>query len=206
MSRYRGPKAKICRRFGENIYGTEKCASILSKKNYAPGQHGKSFSKNVSDYGKQFLMKQKAKFIYGLTERQFRNHYESASKKNGIIGDLFLARLEQRLDNIIYRLGFAVTRSQARQLVSHGMFNVNGIKNNIPSCEIKVGDEISIKSSKVGNGYFKSIEEKIVNYKNVPTWLSLDTKNKKAKMISLPGRDDFDSSIRVQVIVEFYSK
>lgn len=207
MSRYRGPKVKICRRFGENLYGNEKCAKILSRKNYPAGMHGKSFSaKSISEYGKQFLMKQKAKFIYGLTEKQFRKYYEDIKSKKGVIGDLLLARLEQRLDNVVYRLGFASTRSQARQIVSHNMIRINNKKMNIPSYEVKVGDEISINPTKIENGYFRNQKQYIINNKNVQSWLFLNNKDLIGKMVSLPNRDDFDANINAQVIVEFYSK
>lgn len=206
MARYRGPKAKICRRFGENLYGTEKYAKILERKNYPPGVHGKSFSKNVSEYGKQLLMKQKAKFIYGVLEKQFRKHYDDVKNKPGITGDLLLARLEQRLDNVVYRLSFANTRPQARQIVNHNMIQVNGKKMNIPSYQVKVGDEISISPNKIKNGYFKNQEQYIVNKKNTPSWLSLDNKKMIGKVIGLPKKEDFDANIDAQIIVEFYSK
>lgn len=206
MARYRGPKAKICRRFGENLYGTEKYAKILARKNYPPGVHGKSFSKNISEYGKQLLMKQKAKFIYGVMEKQFRKHYDDVKNRHGVTGELLLARLEQRLDNIVYRLGFANTRPQARQVVSHNMIRINGKKMNVPSYEVKVGDEISINPNKVKNGYFKNQEQYITNKKNISSWLTLDNKQMIGKVVSLPKREDFDANIDAQVIVEFYSK
>lgn len=206
MARYRGPKAKICRRFGENLFGTEKYAKILSRKNYPPGMHGKSFSKNISEYGRQLLMKQKTKFIYGVSEKQFRKHYDDVKNRQGVTGDLLLARLEQRLDNVVYRLGLANTRPQARQVVSHNMIRINGKKMNVPSYEVKVGDEISINPNKVKNGYFKNQEQYILNKKNVPAWISLDNKKMVGKMVTLPKREDFDANINAQIIVEFYSK
>lgn len=207
MSRYRGPKAKICRRFGENLYGAEKYTKILSRRNFPAGVHGKTFSsKNVSEYGKQFLVKQKAKFIYGLTEKQFRKHYEDVKNKKGVVGDLLLARLERRLDNVVYRLGFANTRFQARQIVSHNMMKVNGKKLNIPSYKVNVGDEISINPTKIENGYFRNQKQYILNKKNVFSWLSLNNVDMVGKVVSLPSRNDFDANIDAQVIVEFYSK
>ncbi len=206
MARYRGSKAKICRRFGENIYGSEKYDRILARKNYAPGVHGKSFSRTKSEFGRQLLMKQKAKHIYGILEKQFRKHYEDVKNRPGVTGDLLLARLEQRLDNVIYRLGFANTRPQARQVVNHAMIYVNGKKMSIPSYEVKVGDEIMINPTKKDNGYFKNQEQYITNKKNVPGWLSLDAKGMTAKVVALPKRDDFDANINAQIIVEFYSK
>lgn len=206
MARYTGPKAKICRRFGENIYGTEKYDKILSRKNYAPGVHGKNFSRNKSEYGKQLAMKQKAKYIYGILEKQFRKHYDDVKNRPGVTGNLLLARLEQRLDNVVYRLGFAQTRPQARQVVNHSMIYVNGKKMSIPSYEVKVGDEITINPTKKENGYFKNQEQYIKNKKRVVGWLSLDQKEMSGKMVALPKRDDFDANINAQIIVEFYSK
>lgn len=206
MARYRGPKAKICRRFGENLFGTEKCAKILSHKNYPPGMHGKSFSKSVSEYGRQLLMKQKAKFIYGVSEKQFRKHYDDVKNKQGVTGDLLMARLEQRLDNVVYRLGFANTRPQARQIVSHNMIRINGKKMNIPSYKVKVGDEISVNQNKAKNGYFKNQEQCILSKKNMPTWIYLDNKKMVGRVISLPKKENFDANIDAQIIVEFYSK
>lgn len=206
MARYTGPKAKICRRFGENIYGSEKYDRILSRRNYPPGVHGKSFSRNKSEFGKQLVMKQKARHIYGILEKQFRKHYEDVKNRPGVTGELFLARLEQRLDNVIYRLGFALTRPQARQVVNHGMIYVNGKKVTIPSYEVKVGDEITVNPTKKDNGYFKNQEQYITNKKYTPKWLSLDAKSMSGKIIALPKREDFEASIDPQIIVEFYSK
>ncbi len=206
MARYRGPKAKICRRFGENLYGAEKYDRILSRKNYAPGMHGKNFSHSKSEYGKQLAMKQKAKHVYGIMEKQFRKHYEDVKNRPGVTGDLLLARLEQRLDNVVYRLGFANTRPQARQIVNHSMIYVNGKKMDIPSYEVKVGDEISINPTKMKNGYFAHQGQYIKNKKKVPNWLSLDNKKMVGKVVALPKREDFDANIDAQVIVEFYSK
>ncbi len=206
MARYRGSKAKICRRFGENIYGSEKYDRILSRKNYAPGVHGKSFSRNKSEFGKQLAMKQKAKFIYGIMEKQFRKHYEDIKNRPGLTGELLLARLEQRLDNVVYRLGLANTRPQARQVVNHAMIYVNGKKMSIPSYEVKVGDEITVNPSKKENKYFKNQEQFITNKKNVPRWLMLDAKAVSGKIVALPKKEDFDANINPQIIIEFYSK
>ncbi len=206
MARYRGPKAKICRRFGENLYGSDKYATILSRKGYAPGVHGKKFSRQVSEYGRQLLMKQKAKHIYGVLEKQFRKHYEDVKNKPGVVGDLLLSRLEQRLDNVTYRLGLANTRPQARQIVNHGMICVNGKKVTIPSYEVKIGDVISVNPNKASNGYFKDQEQYIKNVKGVPSWLEMDPKKKEGKMLAHPEKDHFDGNIDAGVIVEFYSK
>lgn len=206
MARQTAPKAKICRRFGENLFGSEKYDKILARKNYPPGAHGQSFSRGQSEYGKQLMMKQKIKFIYGILERQFRKHYEEVKNKSGVTGDLLLARLERRLDNVVYRLGFANTRPQARQIVSHGLIYVNGKKLDIPSYRTEVGDEISINPNKAQNNYFKNQEESLKNKKDVPAWLSLDQKNITGKMIALPKRSDCAYNVDPQVVVEFYSK
>ena len=206
MARFRGPKGKICRRFGENIYGNEKYSALLSRKGYKPGMHGQRFASSQSEYGKQLTMKQKAKFTYGILEKQFRKHYEDIKNLDGIVGDNFLARLEQRMDNVIYRLGFAVNRPQARQAVNHGMFLVNGKKMTIPSYEVKIGDEITINPTKKDNGYFKNLKEMKSSKKNVPSWLSLDTKKDIGKVISKPKKEDFEAGIDASIIVEFFSK
>jgi len=206
MARHRGPKAKICRRFGENIYGNDKYDKILSSKGYGPGMHGKKFARNISEYGKQLLMKQKAKYTYGVLEKQFRKHYEDVKNKPGVTGDLLLSRLEQRLDNVVYRIGLGNTRPQSRQIVNHGMIYVNGKKVTIPSYEVSIGDEISLNPNKASNGYFKNQEQYTKAKKNIPSWLQMDAKSMKGKVLSLPVKDNFDANIDASIIVEFYSK
>ncbi len=206
MARFRGPKGKICRRFGENIYGNDKYSALLSKKGYKPGMHGQRFASNQSEYGKQLTMKQKTKFTYGILEKQFRKHYEDIKNLEGIVGDNFLARLEQRMDNVIYRLGFAVNRPQARQAVNHGMFLVNGKKMTIPSYEVKIGDEITINPTKKDNGYFRNLKEIKPSKRTTPSWLSVDAKKNVGKVIAKPKKEDFEANIDAAVIVEFFSK
>src|SRR5258708_31713982 len=152
MARYTGPKIKQSRKFGQAF--TKKAEKYLAKRNYRPGQHGQN-PQRVSEYGMQLREKQKAKVIYGLLERQFRRYYEIASKKVGVTGDALLQLLESRLDNVAYRMGFAQTRPQARQLVSHGFLEVNDQKVNIPSYQVKVGDEIRLRTGKKNSGYVK---------------------------------------------------
>src|SRR6185503_2148391 len=164
MARYTGPKIRQSRKFGEAF--TKKAEKYLAKRNYRPGQHGQN-PQRVSEYGMQLREKQKAKVIYGLMERQFRRYYETASKKVGATGDALLQLLELRLDNIVYRMGFAQTRPQARQLVSHGFFQVNGEKVNIPSFQVKVGDEIEVKENKKSSGYMKILTPSLANAKTV---------------------------------------
>jgi len=152
------------------------------------------------------MMKQKAKFTYGILEKQFRKHYEDIKNREGIVGDNLLARLEQRFDNVIYRLGFAQTRPQARQIVSHGMFCINGKKVTIPSYEVKVGDKITINPTKENNGYFKIQKELLQAKKNVPSWLTMDTKKMVGTMMAQPAKEHFDANIDAAIIIEFYSK
>src|ERR1041385_1719315 len=152
MARHIGPKIKASRRFGQAL--TTKAEKYLAKRNYRPGQHGQN-PQRVSEYGMQLREKQKAKAIYGIMEKQFRLYYQKASRKVGVTGDALLQMLEMRLDNAVFRLGFGITRAQARQLVSHGFFNVNGKKVNIPSYQLKVGDEIAVRSNKQKSKYMQ---------------------------------------------------
>jgi len=202
MARHTGPKIKASRRFGQAL--TAKAEKYLAKRNYRPGQHGQNPAR-VSEFGMQLREKQKAKAIYGIMEKQFRRYYEKASKKVGITGDALLQMLELRLDNVIFRLGFAQTRAQARQLVSHGFFDVNGDKVNIPSYQLKVGDEISVHGNKQKSKYMQSIAQILANAKTVE-WVALDPSNYTGKVLSLPSRDQVDSSINTQLIVEHYSR
>ena len=202
MARYTGPKIRQSRRFGEAL--TKKAEKYLAKRNYRPGQHGQN-PQRVSEYGMQLREKQKAKVIYGLMERQFRKYYEMASKKVGVTGDALLQLLEMRLDNVVFRLGIAATRPQARQLVSHGFFDVNGHKVNIPSYQLKVGDEINVRDIKKDSQYMKSLAPTLANTKTVE-WLSLDPKSLSGKVLSKPSREQLDSSLNTQLIVEYYSR
>lgn len=202
MSRYTGPKIRLSRKFGEAF--TPKAAKYLAKRNYRPGMHGQN-PQRVSEYGAQLREKQKAKAIYGIMEKQFRRYYEKASKKIGITGDTLLEMLEKRLDNVVYRLGFATTRPQARQLVTHGFFEVNGKKVNIPSLEVRVGDEIKVREIKKQSGYIKNLAPALANAKTVE-WLSLDPKAFSGKILSKPIKDQMDQTINTQLIVEHYSR
>jgi len=202
MGRYTGPKVKKARRFGESF--TNKDAKILMKRNYAPGQHGATQGR-VSEYGMQLKEKQKAKWTYGLLERQFRKYYEEASKKRGVTGDTLLQMLETRLDNIVYRLGFAETRAQARQLVSHGFFDVNGKKVNIPSYRTKVGDTVAFRELKKKSKYLDVLKQKLKNYKS-QEWIESDAQNLKGKVLSLPTPEQIENRINTQLIVEYYSR
>jgi small subunit ribosomal protein S4 len=151
-------------------------------------------------------MKQKIKRIYGVLERQFRKHFQESSQLSGIIGDNLISRLERRMDNVVYRLGFASSRAQARQLVSHKMFEVNGKRLNIPSAEMKVGDVITIKSTKLQKSYWKTLNENTADKPNTPHWLTVDLKKGEGKVIAMPLRDDIGISVDPQMVVEYYSK
>jgi small subunit ribosomal protein S4 len=202
MARYTGPKIRQSRKFGEAF--TKKAEKYLAKRNYRPGQHGQN-PQRVSEFGMQLREKQKAKVIYGLMERQFRRYYEMASKKVGITGDALLELLEFRLDNMVFRLGFAITRPQARQLVSHGFFEVNGKKVNIPSYSVKVGDEIKVRETKQNSQYIKASAPTLATFQTVE-WLSTDPKNFSGKVLSKPSREQLGSTLNTQLIVEYYSR
>lgn len=210
MARILDSKCKLCRRAGEKLFLkgdrclSPKCAMV--RRPYLPGVHGKNPSRGGSEFGKQLAMKQKIKRLYGVMERQFRHHFEEVKKTPGITGDQLLSRLERRLDNVIYRLGFAASRTQAKQLVSHKMFEVNGKRMNIPSVEVHVGDTIALKQNKKDKAFFKLQSEIMKNKKDVPHWLEIDTEKLVAKVISLPTREDVGVSVDPQMVVEYYSK
>lgn len=206
--KYTGPSCRLCRREGEKLFlKGDKCLSQkcpLLKKNYVPGQHGnKSKFKKTSEYGKQLRAKQKAKRIYQLTEQTFSNYYKKAVNKKGVTGTIMLQLIELRMDNVIYRAEFAVSRKQARQLAGHGLFKVNGRKSSSPSRQLKIGDKITIGESKKG----KKIFEHLAKEKNSsPKWLRTDLKKNEIEIVAIPDRDDMEKSIEAQLIVEYYSK
>jgi small subunit ribosomal protein S4 len=203
MARYIGPRFKLCRREGINLFGNRKFN--IEKRDYPPGEHGNKRRMKLSDYGLQLREKQKLKRVYGVLERQFRGYYEKSAAKKGITGELLLQFLERRLDNVIYRFGFATTRAQARQMVSHCFVIVNGRKVNIPSFLVKVGDEISLKTNDKSK---KFIDENLEINKDhpAPDWLTVDAKNYKGTVSRLPERDDVQFPVNEQLIVELYSK
>ncbi len=202
MARYTGPKVKKARSFGEAI--TAKDAKALMKRNYGPGQHGQSKGR-VSEYGTQLKEKQKAKWTYGILEKQFRKYFAEASKKKGITGDALLQILESRLDNIVYRLGFGETRAQARQIVSHGFITVNGKNVNIPSYLTKVGDIIAIAESKRKSKYVELLKQKLKNVKT-QEWVSTNEDQLNGKVLSVPTSEQIENRINTQLIVELYSR
>lgn len=208
MARYRGPVCRHCRREGIKLFlkgercYTDKCA--VERRNYAPGQHGRTRSK-FSDYGNQLREKQKVKRIYGILEKQCRKSFRKASRQRGITGENFLVLLERRLDNVVFRLGFASTRNEARQLVSHRHFLVNGKPTNIPSCVLKPGDTVELreKSRKVAR-ITEALES--VERRGTPRWLELDKDCFKGKLADLPTREEITTPIQEQLIVELLSR
>ncbi|MBF0568422.1 30S ribosomal protein S4 [Candidatus Magnetominusculus dajiuhuensis] len=208
MARYRDALCKLCRRDGEKLFlkgvrcTTDKCA--IDKRKYPPGQHGQRRGK-LSDYAVQLKEKQKVKRIYGLLEKQFSKYFKEAEKKRGITGELLLQYLERRLDNIVYRIGFTSNRNQARQLVLHGHFRVNGKKVNIPSYSVKVGDVIEVhEASKKLSVFGENLQRQ--QHEGVLSWLEVDFIGFKGKVLHVPGRDDIPLAAKEQLIVEFYSR
>lgn len=200
--RYTGPKVKKARRLGMAF--TDKDARILQRRPTPPGQHGANRVR-ISEYGMQLREKQKAKINYGVQEKQFLRYFDKALNKPGVTGDLLLAMLELRLDNIVYRLGFAETRAQARQLVSHGFFEVNGKKVDIPSYATKPGDSISVRESKRTSKYMEVRKEKLKGFQ-VQEWVALEPQNWSGKVLSVPTPEQIGNQINTQLIVEHYSR
>ncbi len=205
MARFTGPKAKICRKFGENIFGTAKYDRILNKRKFPPGQHGRTQRRKLSDYGVHLKEKQKLRYTYCLLEKQFRNYFFKAAKMTGVTGDLLLQILERRLDNVVYRLGFAVTRMQARQFVNHGHVRVNGKKVDIPSFLVKAGDTIEIREK---SRSIKAIKEAVERTETSSpfSWLSVDKENMRGQFLTIPAAAEIPVSVDTRLIVEYYSK
>lgn len=208
MARYTGPVCRICRREGMKLYlkgdrcYSDKCA--IERRNYAPGQHGQRRPK-FSEYGLQLREKQKTRRVYGVLENQFRTYFVKADRQKGITGENLLRLLETRLDNVVYRLGFAKSRPQARQFVRHNHFTLNGHKANIPSIQLKVGDVIQLKEKSKNSPIFKEIIENL-GQKTPPAWLELDVENLSGKVVALPTREDIDLPVQEHLIVELYSR
>ncbi|MEM7037533.1 MAG: 30S ribosomal protein S4 [Bacteroidota bacterium] len=196
MARYRGPKAKIARRFREPIFGPSKA---LERKKYGPGQHGRGRRGKPSNYAIQLMEKQKAKYTYGLLERQFRNLFQKASRKKGVTGEIFLQLLESRLDNTVFRMGFAPTRRAARQLVSHKHIMVNGRVQNVPSALLRPGDVVEVRERS------KALEIVNTGRGGFP-WLDVDSKTVRGTFLQYPDREQIPENIKEQLIVELYSK
>ena len=216
MSKYLGPVCKLCRREGEKLYlKGERCFSpkcAFERRDFAPGQHGRTGSRSggnrsgrASDYLRQLRSKQRARRVYGVLERQFRRYYEVALQRRGLTGLNLLQILESRLDNVVFRLGFATSRSQARLLVTHGHFTVNGRRTDVPSMLLSEGDSVAVRESSHNLSYFKALDE-AVDSRNAPSWLGRDTKALSGAVQRLPERAEIDGSLNEQLIVEYYSR
>lgn len=208
MARYTGSVCKLCRREGEKLFlKGERCYSdkcSVSRRNYVPGQHGKG-RKKTSEYGLQLRMKQKARRYYGILEGQFHHYFEMAERKQGVTGENLLRILESRLDNVVYRLGWASSRAEARQLVVHGHFTVNGKRVDIPSYLLRAGETIAITAKSKDSTKIQSVLE-TNSGRPVPAWLDLNREALEAKVVNLPTREEIDTPVEEQLIVEFYSK
>ena len=206
MARYTDANCRLCRREGQKLFlKGDRCYSpkcSLDRRSYAPGQHGQGRSKK-SDYALQLREKQKTKRFYGLQETQFRNLFDKADRKQGITGENLLVLLETRLDNVVFRLGFASSRKEARQLVTHGHFTVNGKKVNIPSYTVKPGDVIKVKEKSTSSPKFKEVKEMTIT---VPEWITVDVEKLEGKILSVPTREQIDTPVAEHLIVELYSK
>lgn len=222
MAKNIGPACRLCRREGEKLFlkgercYTPKCA--VERRAYAPGQHGRAASQGgggsrgkrggsgrESDYGKQLRAKQKARRVYGVYERQFRRYFGTAIKARGITGLMLLQILESRLDNVIYRLGYAANRAQARLLVTHGHFTVNGRRTDVPSANLKAGDVVEVREGSRGKTFFKDLAP-VAETRNIPAWLSRDLNNFSGNVLRLPERPEIDGNLNEQLIVEYYSR
>lgn len=205
MSRYTGPKSRVSRRLGTNIFGTKGETIALDKRPYPPGEHGRSRRRTTtSEYLLQLQEKQKARFTYGLTERQFRNLYAEAGRRTGVTGENMLTYLELRLDNVVYRTGWAATRPQARQFVLHGHISVNGRRVSIPSYRVSAGDAVAVSEKSRGISTMQWNVD--VLDRLPPVWLEVTEEGWAANVLSVPSRDQIDVPIREQLIVELYSK
>ena len=212
MAKYIGPACKLCRREGEKLFlKGERCYSpkcAFERRGFAPGQHGRTSqgrNDRVSDYGRQLRAKQKARRVYGVFERQFRRYYGNALRRRGLTGLNMLQILELRLDNVVYRLGFAVNRAQARELVSHGHFTVNDVRTDIPSMVLKPSDVVAVREGSRSTTYFKELPP-LVESRNTQMWLERDVKGLWGRVLRLPERAEIDGNLTEQLIVEYYSR
>jgi len=209
LARYKDAVCRLCRREGMKLFlkgakcFTDKCP--VEKRNFAPGQHGKDRKAKIVGYGLQLREKQKAKRIYFTQEKQFRNYFERAARTRGVTGEVLLQQLERRLDNVVYRLGFAVARRQARQLVRHGHVQINGKKVDIPSYQVSAGEEIAVRE-KINKLGLLEIAKDFASHQAPPAWLEVDRDAYKGRVVSLPTRNDINLPINEQLIVELYSK
>jgi small subunit ribosomal protein S4 len=213
MAKYLGPACKLCRREGEKLFlKGERCFSpkcAIDKREFAPGQHGRGNQRGgadrTSDFARQLRAKQKARRIYGVMERQFRRYYEISLRRRGLTGFNLLQTLEMRLDNIVFRMGYAPNRDTARQLVNHGHFTVNEQRTNIPSALIKPGDVISVDGNSRATTYFKQVGD-FAEQRTVPTWIDRNLRDLSGKVLRLPERAEIDGNLNEQLIIEYYSR
>ena len=209
MARYAGPVCRLCRREGMKLFlkgercHAEKCA--VERRNVPPGHHGKGRKAKLQGYGLQLREKQRVKRMYGVLERQFRRYFHEADRRKGITGETLLQLLESRLDNVVYRLGFATSRPQARQLVRHGHFLVNGRRADVPSHSLRAGDRVSVKAKSVGNPAIAYAREE-VRGRGVPEWLELGVDGQEGRFAAVPTREQLNLPVQEQLIVELYSK
>ena len=206
MARYTGPKVRISRRLATNIFENEKGRKALERRPFPPGQHGRTRRRNAgSEYLAQLQEKQKAKYIYGVLERQFRNYFIAAENRPGVTGENLLRSLESRLDNVVYRAGFAPSRAAARQLVAHGHFAVNSVPTDIASFQMRAGDKVEVREIRRSREPFKVVKETLRNHQ-APEWLSLDATNLSATVATAPSRDQMPLDLNEQLVVEYYSR
>jgi len=212
MGKYTGPICKLCRREGEKLFlkgqrcFTPKCA--FERRGFPPGEHGRDSQfrrRRESEYNRQLREKQKTRRVYGVSERQFRRYFRTALQRRGLTGEILLQMLERRLDNVVYRLGYAESRAQARQLVTHGHFNVNDRRTDIPSMIVRPGDSIEVREGSRKRTYFKDLPP-IAEARTVPSWLDRDLTSLSGKVINNPERTDVDTTINDQLIIEYYSR
>jgi small subunit ribosomal protein S4 len=212
MARHIDAVCKLCRREGQKLFlKGERCLSpkcAIETRNFIPGDHGRkaTFRRKTSDFGTQLREKQKARRIYGIMERQFRRYFKEANRRAGLTGATLLSMLESRLDNVVYRLGFADSRAQARQLVGHGHFLVNGTKTDIASFQVKIGDIVTVRPSSRSSVYFKDRAQLMQGIRNVPGWLNLTLSDMSGSMVNNPSREDIEIPLNEQLIVEYYSR
>ncbi len=210
MARYTDAVCRLCRREGLKLFlKGDRCLSpkcAIEKRNFPPGDHGQkvNFRRKVSDYGMQMREKQKARRIYGVMEKQFRRYFRDANRREGMTGVTLLTTLESRLDNVVYRLGFADSRAQARQLVAHGHFAVNGRKTDIPSFSVSIGDAVAVRENSRAMTYFKDRSQTMQG--RTPAWLNLSIANMSGSVVNQPGREDIEIPLNEQLIVEYYSR
>jgi len=211
MARYIGPVCKLCRREGEKLFlKGERCYSpkcAMERRAYAPGQHGqlRRYRRRETEYAKQLREKQKARRFYGVLERQFRRYFREAGRRRGVVRENLVIILETRLDNVVYRLGFADSRAQARQLVQHGHFDINGKRTDIPSCLVEPGDVLSVHPTSRRLPYFRSVRESLLDV-TAPDWLSFAPEAMEARVLALPSREMLQVPFNEQLIVEYYSR